>query len=406
MMRKIGYVIVLACFASSLLALIPLNKEGWSTMRTVKVHKHTHPPYTREQVLKSVEERLVTLAKTHASLDVRTVHDNLIFVNQVRDFGPKEDHETDNAVTLLARTNMDMFEAKLAEKKLTREQLYNLQQSDPAWQALRKVDETTYHWDKIGEYAGKRLPFAGLLAFIGFMGLVELWGLSKVMRVAYFSLSFLLSASGGAIAQTVKKMANEGKGKTEVTRTMQADARVTLYEAGGPPTPGLFLRLTHSGKRTVFESVSTMNARTRAWSTDLLIGGWVPGTSKTKVLAGGYVAEAQGTNARIGAGLQVFRAGKRGLFALPVFRWERQLHGPPNHSFMAVLNPNIKLKGRWSVAPEALLRKVQGKPWAWQIGAGLRLSLSKGKFQAEQGWFSNQSGVGQLRNRFISTFAY
>ncbi len=400
MIRKIGYVVVLALFVSSVAVLFPLTKEGWQATRSVKVYKYEHPTYTREKALKEIEARMVHLVTHRDSLTTQTVHQNLIFVNELLDGSYDEKVKTSSHE--LARLNWETHAKLVSAGKLDQAELSQLQNADPAWRSLRNPAEATIHWNILSEHAGKMIPFSFLFGILGFAGLVELWGFSKVLRVAYFTLTFLFSVSGGAIAQTIKKV--DGK-KKETSRTFQMDARVAVYVSEGPPTPGLFLRMTNSGKKGLVENVSTWNPQSKAWSTDAVGGLWVPGTGKTRVLGAGYLTDAKGARARIGLGLQIFRGGKRGLFALPVLRWERQLHGPPNHSFAIAPNPNIKLgASRWSIAPDLFARKVQGKPWAWQVGAGLRRTF--GKHQLEVGWLRNQAGISQFRTRLISTYAY
>ena len=405
--RRFGYLVVLFCFVSSALVLLPNTKEGWRAARSVEVFEYDHPRYSKEAALKSIEERTINIVKARDSLTIEAVHDNLIFVNQLIEFGPHGE-EVDTGRGNLARVNMDTFESLRAKGVLSRHDLGRLQETDPAWRSMRRPTEATIHWGVLRERAATMAPFSVLFILMGFAGLIQLWGLSKMLRVAWFATSFLLSVSGGAFAQTVKKAA--GKKKDQTSRTLQVDARVAIYTSEGPPTPGLFLRTTRSGERVLVENVSTFNPRTKNWTTDVVGGGWIyrtEKTDKTRVLLAAYFTEAKGVNARVGAGLQIFRSGKLGLFALPVLRWERQLHGPPMHSFTVGPNPNVKLgSSGWSIAPDLFARKAQGKPWAWQIGIGLRRSFGKGKYQLEEGWLRNQVGVSQLRTRLISTFAY
>lgn len=402
MFRKFGYAVVAICFASALLVLFPFTSEKWSEVRTVKTFEYDHPKYTKEEALKSIQERMEYLVRHRSDLDVKTAHDNLVFVNQLDTFGP---HDEDVAVNRsdLARMNMETYQWMVSKGKIPSRAIEALRNNDPAWRSMRQPTEETIHWNVLRDHVAKMIPFSAAFAIVGLIGLIELWGLSKVMRVAWLTLSFLLSVSGGAVAQTVKKMTGKKEGGS--TQTLQIDARVSIYAAEGPPNPGIFLRVTNSGGKGVVENISIWNPRTKAWTTDIVGGLWLPGTGRTRVLAAGYFTEASGANARTGAGIQIFRAGSQGLLAIPVLRWERQIHGPPLHSFVVAPNPNIKFgRSRWSIAPDIMARKTQGRPWLWQVGAGVRFTT--GRHQVEEGWLVNQAGVAQLRTRLISTFAH
>jgi len=402
--KFVGYAVVVAAFTAAIAVLIPWNARTWTEARTVKVFTYGHPKWTSASTTREVGERILQLVHMKGNIDVATVHRNLIFVNETMD-NEVLDEDTQVQVRELARMNMGTFMAHPEYRRMTWE-LDSLQKSDPAWRTLREPTETTWHWNVLREHAGKMFPFCLAFCLVGLAGLMKLWGLAKLVYVCGCTISFLLSVAGGAVAQTVKKAASD-KQKDKAGQTLQIDARVSLYTSEGPPNPGLFVRVTNSRRKGLVETVSTFNPRNRSWSSDIVAGLWVPGTGKTKVLADVLWTDANGAGARIGAGVQIFRSGRFGFFALPVLRWERKVHGPPAHSFAVGPNPNIKIgQSRWSIAPDVGFRKTQGRPWAWSAGFGIRFAPRGSRFQIEEGLLTNQAGFTQIRSRLISTFAY
>ncbi|GEM_PF-5747202 len=401
--RFIGYSVVITAFTVALTVLIPWDKATWDQAVTTRVFEFQHPQRSKTEAMDLIIARMDYINRHFRDLDIKTVHANLIIVNEIMEYGP-HDEEVQQAVRDLARMNMNAHERQENFKQRSTE-LYSLQENDPAWRSMRDNTDRTWYWNVLCEYAGQKAPFSLVFMIIGFLGLMKLWGLAKFVYVAGCTLSFLLSVTGGAIAQTVKKVAS-GK-KEKVSQTLQVDARISLYTSEGPPTPGLFLRVTNSRSKILFENVSAFNPKTKAWSSDIIAGFWIPKTGKIKVLASGLYTDASKTAARIGAGIQIFRSGKIGTLAIPVLRWERKVHGPPEHSFVVGLNPNMKIGStRWSVAPDVGARRTQSKPWSWYAGIGLRFTPDKGKHQFEGAPLTNSAGIYQTRLRFIKTMAY
>ncbi|OGN02066.1 MAG: hypothetical protein A2657_01860 [Candidatus Yanofskybacteria bacterium RIFCSPHIGHO2_01_FULL_44_110b] len=401
--RAFGYAVVVATFTAAIAVLIPWNARTWTEARTVKIFTYGHPRWTDETARKEASSRIVQLVNMTGNIDIATVHRNLIFVNEI--IGNASIGAAQEPVRRLAKMNMDAYLSHPEYRRMMWE-LDSLQKSDPAWRTLREPTETTWHWNVLREHAGKMFPFCLAFCLVGLAGLMKLWGLAKLVYVCGCTISFLLSVAGGAVAQTVKKAASD-KQKDKAGQTLQIDARVSLYTSEGPPNPGLFVRVTNSRRKGLVETVSTFNPRNRSWSSDIVAGLWVPGTGKTKVLADVLWTDASGAGARIGAGVQIFRSGRFGFFALPVLRWERKVHGPPIHSFAIGPNPNIKIGStRWSIAPDVGARRTQGKPWTWYAGVGIRYTPDKGKTQVELGGLTNNAGWTFVRPRFIRTMAY
>ncbi len=400
-MRNFGYGVVVAAFLAAIAVLIPWNRAIWVQAVTTHIYTFDHPKWTPDAALKSAAERVNFLMQSRDKFTARMALDNLTFLNETRRIA-SQNEAVGRTMDNLARINIAEVDSNARVPRL-RYEMGELQKNDPAWRSMMDPTEETWHWDILREHAGQMMPFSMLFVLVGIAGLIKLWGLPKFLEVVVCSISLLLSTAGGVVAQTVKKIQK----KENTSQTLQMDARLSIFTSEGPPSPGLFLRTTNSSKRGLFQNVSTFNPRTRGWSSDIEAGLWVPKTSKLKVLAEVLYTDATKSAARLGAGIQIFRSGKRGLFAIPVLRWEHQVHGPPIHSFTAVTNPNIRLgSSRWSLAPDVGARRLQGKPWAWTVGIGLRFTPGKGKHQFETAPFTNSAGLDWNRFRFIKTMAY
>ena len=406
-LRCVGYIVVTIAFVAAVAILLPwdgsVRRNAWET----KHNTFDFQPMDKVQAMSEIRLAMDRTLSEIPNATADTVYQNFKLLVLLRE-GPheelKKDHAIAAAVHQLGQLNIQNLDSQDDRLKI-RDEVSKRREADAQFIALDHPQETIWHWDVLNEHVFRMVPFSLVFVVIGFVGLFHLWGFAKLVRVVGCTLSFLFSVAGGAVAQTVKK-AEGKKGKQESEHTLQIDARTSLLVSEGPPNPNLFLRVTETRPKGLVESISSWSPRSRNWSTEVAGGWWVPKTGKSQVLAMAVVADDKSGSARFGLGTQIYRRGKLGFFALPVLRWERSIHGPPAHSFTIVANPNIRVGfARWTVAPDVSLKKVQGRPWSWTIGAGLRF-YPGGKRQYETGILGNSGGIVWVRPRLITSLVH
>jgi len=403
--RRIGFGVVICAFAAAILILLPwsdhVRQESWET----RYNTYDFTPVTKEQAMEMLlEATRITLTET-PEISAERAYQNFKLVNLFAEGGPfadlREVSSVNMAVRQLGELNVSRIDQQDNRLKI-RDAVGVRREADLEFRAIDRPQETIWHWEVLGEHASRMLPFSFMFVLIGLVGLLRLWGFAKLVNVAGCTLSFLFSVAGGAIAQTVKKA--EGKKGEKTSQTLQIDARASLFVTEGPPNPNFFLRLTNVTPKGLVESISTWNPHNGNWSTEVGGGIWIPNTGTTQIMAGGSVSDDKAGGTRVSVGTQIYRPNKWGFLAIPILRYERSINGPPQHTFAALANPNIRIGlGRFTVAPDVGVRKTQGRPWSWSVGAALRFSPGGGGPQFETGVMGNRSGSMWMRPRMLAT---
>ncbi|OGM98763.1 MAG: hypothetical protein A2915_04770 [Candidatus Yanofskybacteria bacterium RIFCSPLOWO2_01_FULL_41_34] len=323
---------------------------------------------------------------------------------------------------------------KFRKDRAAADELFKLEKNDTELQALfdfRPVT-TTYHWNVIGRNFWTKLPFAFALAILFFVAMikarklnlvVELMNplslilatatfpvswmvypykdpdqqMSKVVNVMGMAFSLLMTFSGVAAAQTIKK---SDKKKRDQQVMLQIDMRAMIPLVGDDQkNTTIFNRATLNFKQGVVENISLGKPSTGFWYSELCGGPWLGKVAGAKVLAVGCVTKSKGAEAGWTAGFQVYKPLSQQFFlAMPVIRVEQS----KTFNFYAAVS--TKINDRWSIVPDVALKFTSGKrPF---VNAGIVLRRTFGARSAEVGILRNNANQTIFRPRLIQNFAF
>ncbi|MBX4205112.1 MAG: hypothetical protein KW788_02915 [Candidatus Doudnabacteria bacterium] len=412
--RTLGYIVVVLCFVSSAAVLLPWKQSVWGRALETVSHTYDFPALDKAQAMAMIAEASQRTLAELPNLSMETVYNNFMLVNKFRGSGlftPYPGLANDPAISAgvwqLGRMNVNALDA-MPDRLKIRAAVEQRRKTDPEFLAIDKPTETVWHWDALTAYAADMLPFSTLFALAGLIGLLRLWGLAKFVNVAGCTLSFLLSVTGGAIAQTVKKAEGDKKKKTE--HLLQLDLRDSSFlTAGSPPDPNLQFRVSLYEKRWFVETVNTTTPRQKKFYSEVGGGVFLKKTSKTWLLADAFKSENQNNDRSLILGSQFYRFWPRITWAFPVLRYEHGITGPPTNTFAVVANPLLRFvrKGRFGLAPDVNLRKTLGKPRTWTAGLGFKLLPGRQRSNSlEVGLFRNWQNQWSVRARSTINFAF
>lgn len=301
--------------------------------------------------------------------------------------------------------------------------------------------EVKWHWSPLFAYLARVYPLTVLLALLYHLGvlafrkrsmLAELVAPDRLLRASVFwPIHFWYETrepreqfkrAGYAVAYAIAgaicflpvsvrgQTTTDGASKKRTNHSLQLDLRSTSYLGdGGPPDPNLFGRATFYSGSLVVENITTANPELGQWYTELGAGVAIVNNTQARINALVIASQNQRGTRRLMAGVQAFIPWRRGMLAVPVMRFERDLDTGAGTLAFAT-NPTIKAgltgwRSRLAFAPDLLIRKTEGQPITWNAGAGVRFNHWR-RDQVEVGILRNSHDQIQLRGRAILNFAF
>lgn len=236
------------------------------------------------------------------------------------------------------------------------------------------------------------MPVTGPLGFMIYPTQNPKRELARAVNFAATTLSFLMSMSGAAVAQTVKGDAKKKSGGGDWS--LQVDSRVSVPLVGWDPDlsePTINIRGTLGHGKKVFETITIGNPGDFVYNeTGVGIG------IGKGAYAFGLVTNATGSKTGWAAGIQYYRNFKGWFLGLPVFRVEN------GRTFFAIVNPDFRLTKRVRLAVDGSFRASEGNRPSWGLGVGIRYTF--GSRFVEPAVVAN--GGTSLRGRLVQNFAF